>query len=374
VSEFVRSVQIDQDGYFLRDGVRLTDAELGQSWLRSLQRDEKGRHWLASPEGRVLVEAFDAPYVVRTLGAPETISQARDIPVRLAYGLEASVPLKTLRLDDFDRVHARITWPGDLAPMNPGVLAVFSRTAQAELFDRADELDDDSLTWNGQRQELHPLYDTTQGADAAEWWSELYRKGESRWDLDRATPVLDRVIQTLKPTRCRVAVLGCGRGHDAAWWSQHGHLSQGFDLSEDAIAAAKRRYGESASLQFHVADVLDLPRSWDGQFDMVFDHTLYCAVHPQRRSELVQVWRRLLAPDGLLVGVFFAMDRPIGPPYGGTEWELHERLRRSSWESLYWQRTGAESPRERQGREFLVVARKRASSAAHKTPLSQNKF
>ena len=93
-----------------------------------------------------------------------------------------------------------------------------------------------------------------------------------------------------------------------------------------------------------------------GQFDMIFEHTCYCAIDPERRAELIQTYTRLLAPDGQLMGVFFVMDKHDAPPFGGTEWELRERLRKR-YQFQFWGRWQHSVP-ARKGRELFVLARK----------------
>jgi 2-polyprenyl-3-methyl-5-hydroxy-6-metoxy-1,4-benzoquinol methylase len=39
--------------------------------------------------------------------------------------------------------------------------------------------------------------------------------------------------------RCRVLVLGCGEGHDAAFFAQNGHIVTGVDISPEAITRAQ---------------------------------------------------------------------------------------------------------------------------------------
>jgi SAM-dependent methyltransferase len=104
------------------------------------------------------------------------------------------------------------------------------------------------------------------------------------------------------------------------------------------------------------ADIFHLPAEMTGAFDMVFEHTCYCAISPSRRNELVRVWRRVLTEGGHVLGVFFTMDRPNGPPYGGSEWELRSRLGKT-FRLLFWTRL-RDSVSSRLGQELLVYAQK----------------
>ena len=65
-------------------------------------------------------------------------------------------------------------------------------------------------------------------------------------------------------------VVGCGYGADAEFLAQLGFRTTGFDFAPTAIAAARRKYPAS-QVTYVVADVLDLPREWQGRFDLVVE-------------------------------------------------------------------------------------------------------
>jgi hypothetical protein len=117
---------------------------------------------------------------------------------------------------------------------------------------------------------------------------------------------------------------------------------------------AKNRYGDIPGIKFQTGDAFSLPESFNTSFDMVFEHTLYCAISPQKRDELVRCWRKVLVPQGQVLGVFFVFDRSGGPPFGGSEWELETRLG-ANFNFLYWTRWRL-SPQERQGSELVALA------------------
>ena len=63
-------------------------------------------------------------------------------------------------------------------------------------------------------------------------------------------------------------VVGCGYGADAEFLALLGFRTTGFDFAPTAIAAARQKYPAS-EVDYFVADVLDLPREWQGRFDLV---------------------------------------------------------------------------------------------------------
>ncbi|MFN7904791.1 MAG: class I SAM-dependent methyltransferase, partial [Pseudobdellovibrionaceae bacterium] len=94
-------------------------------------------------------------------------------------------------------------------------------------------------------------------------------------------------------------------------------------------------------------------------FDVVCEHTCFCALNPSLRKQLVKTWQRCLVPNGTLFGVFFSMFKFQGPPFGATEWEIRKRLG-NPFQILFWNRWRKSVP-GRMGRELFVYARKKSN-------------
>lgn len=90
---------------------------------------------------------------------------------------------------------------------------------------------------------------------------------------------------------------GCGVGYGSAYLADAARRVVGVDLSEDAIAYARRRYARRG-VEFLVADLLELPFE-SGSFDVV------CAFevieHLREPERFVAEARRVLRSDGVLV-------------------------------------------------------------------------
>ncbi|MGE4131988.1 MAG: methyltransferase domain-containing protein, partial [Bdellovibrionales bacterium] len=290
------------------------------------------------------VEAFDCALVARHF---TKTSDSQFGEIDLPYETKARIPYQSLRVDEWDRFHG-VT--------EKGLPFVFSRQGQFEFFDQLDDYDDETITIAGRRWEVPPWLDSDSKVDQSGFWSQKYIENETRFDLGKESPVLPEVLPQLKLARSRVLVIGSGPGHDAAFLAKAGHRVTAVDFSSEAIDRAKVRYQGIEDLSFHQGDAFDLPSDWTGQFDLVFEHTCYCAIRPERRNDLVKVWRRVLQPQGHLLGVFFVMEKLSGPPWGGSEWELRARLK-SHFKFLYWTRW-RHSPEGREGAELAVFARR----------------
>ena len=337
-----RFLSMDEEGFFLSDGVRWTEPALGHSLLQSLKRSATGAFEVQLQGQPYILEAFDEPLVAQAVRA-----HGSSVELLFPYEFNATMKPGTLSVDAFDRFHGLTAH---------GMPFVLSRTAQAQLFDACDEFDDDSLVLGGERVDVGPWLVEDTAVRAAGYWEGRYQRSETGWDLACGHEGFDKILPQLKAPRSRIAVLGCGQGHDAALLASHGHLVTAFDYSESALRVAQEKYGSITGLKFVRANAFELPESYFGQFDVVFEHTFFCAMTPALRPRVVDLWKRLLSPRGQLWGVFFAIEKRSGPPWGSTEWELRERLRRH-FSFLYWTRIRT-GPATRLGAEVFILAQK----------------
>jgi SAM-dependent methyltransferase len=284
---------------------------------------------------------------------PNFVDVKNDIwTAQFPYQLRAQFDISKLRLDEWDRAHGR---------SENGIPFVMSRAAQAQFFDLVDELDDDGFTVDGKYHHCPPWMTSSPEQTSEKKWSGLYQTEDTHWDLKAPSPVLVGLMAKIKISKSRIAVLACGTGHDAAWLASQGHLVTGFDFSPLAIEKARAEHADllrtaPQNLSFEEQDVFNISKIYHGQFDLVFDHTCHCAIAPEKRNDLVKSWRQLLHERGHLLGIFFAMDRPEGPPYGGSEFELQRRLTKK-FRPLLWNRA-TDSVEDRYAREFWVYAEK----------------
>lgn len=339
-----RYVAIDDEGYWQFDGKRVSDETLGRQMMENLKPDAEGRLVTSLNGNSAFVEYFDAPLMALHVRKADASHGEMDLP----YNTKMKFAFSGLSLDQWDRIHGVV---------ESGAPFVFTRQAQVEFFDLLDGFDDDSVTIGGKQFPLPAWLAPSSQPDEPGFWSELYKTDQAGWDLGQAHPALAAILPQLKLSKSRILVLGSGAGHDAAYLAKAGHFVTGADFSEEAVKRAQEKYGAIENLNFVRADAFNLPDKWNGQFDLVFEHTCYCAITPDKRDHLVRVWRQVLQPGGHLLGVFFAYEKRQGPPYGGSEWELRERMKKN-FEFLYWTRW-RQSPEKRKGRELIIYARKR---------------
>lgn len=197
------------------------------------------------------------------------------------------------------------------------------------------------------------------GVSNPAFWEGLYQSGQAGWDIGGPAPPLARWLaepQALAPGS-RVAVLGCGLGHEALLFARAGHRVAGFDFAPRAVSAARARAAaEGLAVTFEQADIFSLGDRYAGAFDLVVEHTCYCAIDPLRRPEYVGLVHRLLASGGQLVGLFYCHGRPGGPPFTTCREEL-ERLFGACF-SLFRLELAPDSVPSRANQELFALMRK----------------
>ena len=189
-----------------------------------------------------------------------------------------------------------------------------------------------------------------------EFWDALYARGGDGWELGAAAPSLVDVVERTPPPRGRVAVLGCGRGHDARLLAASGYQVVGYDSSAAALAAARalaRRDG--VDVRFEQRDLFTLGGDEAHAFDGVWEYTCFCAIDPARRDEYVRTIATILRPGGWLLACFYPLRAGgAGPPFPVSRAEVRRRL--AGRFCVERAQPPLRSARGRQGREWLVFA------------------
>ncbi|MEO3753240.1 class I SAM-dependent methyltransferase [Streptomyces sp. B6B3] len=140
-----------------------------------------------------------------------------------------------------------------------------------------------------QHESVRRSYDTVAEEYAVRLFGEIAEK-----PLDRA--LLAALLEQTAPD-APIADLGCGPGHVAAWFVDHGARAIGIDLSAGMIEAGRRRFD---GVSFRQGDLLDLPAR-DGEFGSAV--ALYTIIHlaPEERDRAFREMARVLRPLGLLL-------------------------------------------------------------------------
>jgi SAM-dependent methyltransferase len=158
-------------------------------------------------------------------------------------------------------------------------------------------------------------------------WEAWYQRGDTPWEKGAPHPALVDFLAKNGPLAGEIFVPGCGSSFDARALSTLSNHVVGIDLAPFAIAKANS-FPKVGHEEYLLADLFALPAEFNRRFDLVFEHTCFCAIEPMRRAQYVETIVRLLKPGGKLIAIFFINpdhDEP-GPPYGVSRAELAERF------------------------------------------------
>lgn len=192
--------------------------------------------------------------------------------------------------------------------------------------------------------------------DAA-YWQAIYEEGDTGWDKGEPAPPLVRAINELNlPVGTRILVPGCGFGHEVFFLARQGFQVTAVDFAEGAINAIKAR-AENLPITALQRDLFSLDQDHTASFDIVLEHTCFCAIPPEMRDAYAQVTRAVLVNGGRLLGLFYETDNDDnGPPHKTTQADI-ERHFSEHFEIVRLERPN-DSFENRQGYEWLTVLRK----------------
>ncbi len=151
------------------------------------------------------------------------------------------------------------------------------------------------------------------------------------WPSRMASPALVNWLNAVAPTlvRCgaRVAVAGCGLGHDAREVIRRGYEVTAFDVSATAIRWARSLDLDHAN-SYVQADLFKVPARWMRRFDLVVDGNNLSYFAPGSQPAAIAALAALLAPHGHLLvfcaGAAGGSDAEEGPPWPLSERRLRE--------------------------------------------------
>ena len=180
---------------------------------------------------------------------------------------------------------------------------------QQALKARVNRLDRETLANDpGRGAFFETVYDQAEGDPAGIPWADLRPK--------------DRLIDWLaaNPGKGRSAIdVACGLGDNAEAISDAGYTTAAFDGSAKAIDWARQRFPRSR-VDYQVANLLKLPQTWRGRFDLVDECYTIQSVPPPLHEAMTRAIASLVRPGGTLL--VYTRVRPEGSPADGPPWPL----------------------------------------------------
>lgn len=153
---------------------------------------------------------------------------------------------------------------------------------------------------------------------SAHEWDQHYRDKHTPWDHGIPAPAIQEVIEHgAFATGSEILVIGCGYGHDVRSFADAGYPATGLDLSEAAVNEA-RLVSAGKNVTFMQGDLFDPALPDQKRYDVVWEHTCFCAISVDSRASYVDAVYHLLKPGGVFVGLFYTdtgVPLEEGPPF-----------------------------------------------------------
>ena len=189
------------------------------------------------------------------------------------------------------------------------------------------------------------------------YWQGRYQAHNTGWDLGGVSPPIAAYADQLERKDLRILIPGAGHGYEAEYLWQQGHRDLTvLDIAPLPLSRLRERLpGDFPEDRLVEGDFF---RFQGGPFDLVLEHTFFCALPPSLRPKYVQKMAALLRPGGTLAGLLF--DFPLteeGPPFGGSQAE-YTALFRDHFDLRLLKRARNSIP-PRAGRELFFIFEKK---------------
>lgn len=194
-------------------------------------------------------------------------------------------------------------------------------------------------------------------------WDKRYLENDIPWDKGAPAPILANLLSNgvfpSLETKPEILVPGCGHGHDVREIAAAGYQTTGIDISGKALQTAQFLAQNDKRITYAKEDLFDKDLPDKKCYDLIWEHTCYCAISPGQRAEYVEAVFNLLKPDGVLLGVFFVAEQEkLGPPHMTNREDLLQIF--SERFELLWEKAPEVYYPARAGKEWLMCWSKKA--------------
>lgn len=154
-----------------------------------------------------------------------------------------------------------------------------------------------------------------------DFWQQRFASDATPWDRAAPNPQLLAWLDSGMLAPCRIAVPGCGAGHEVEVLARRGFDVVAIDYAPAAVDLTRDRLAR-AGLSARVAQADVLAWAPAAPLDAVYEQTCLCALHPDQWVDYAARLHAWLRPGGTLFALWMQAPRPgaaqglvEGPPY-----------------------------------------------------------
>lgn len=186
------------------------------------------------------------------------------------------------------------------------------------------------------------------------FWTGKYRAGSMGWDIGYVSTPIKEYIDQLSDKNINILIPGGGNSYEAEYLHLQGFKNVSVvDISMIPLQNLLNRVPTFPKENLLHQNFFDLEET----YDLIFEQTFFCALHPSLRVDYISKMYELLKPNAKLVGVLFNIplhqDRP---PFGGNK-EEYETLFQKKFEIEILE-TAYNSIPPRAGNELFMIMKK----------------
>jgi len=174
--------------------------------------------------------------------------------------------------------------------------------------------------------DLYKLINFTLELKKPEYGEEYFNRrynGRPPWEIDYIRPVIKKLLET-KNLHGKILDIGCGTGRNTIFLAKNGLDITGIDISEKAIAIAKKSVNNSnLNVKFLKKDILE-SSEFVQKYDIIIDCGLYHVLTMNRKKIYVRNLQNLLQDGGILYLICSSEQKGVFMPDAVTKNEINE--------------------------------------------------
>jgi len=147
----------------------------------------------------------------------------------------------------------------------------------------------------------------TESSFDASYWETLYGEGKTGWDRGVPHPAVLNWLENGELTTGRIALPGCGNGHEVVELATKGFQVTAIDFAQRPVQRLRDQLKEAkASANIINGDIFEFAPA--KQFDAIYEQTCLCAIEPTLRVAYEKTIYNWLCDGGQLFVLFMQIE------------------------------------------------------------------